>query len=352
MPQLFGGLQVSTHDLCCELMQAGHEPAVLAGLLRGKSPYLRNRIIGKLGGISCPWDTYRGVRVARGWDVPAGLAEALRSFSPDALIFQGAAIRDFELASATAMGGYPVYFYAHDVSQVLAGASFPDLADVHWIFNSSFSERTFRERLGVTGPVIPPCMNLASYKTDSSRMAVTMVNPRPSKGGHIVLDLAESCPDIPFILVEAWVGADREVGALKERAHSLRNVTWLPSQANMIDVYRRTRIILMPSLCQETWGRMITEAQVSGIPALVSSAGALPDTTGTGGLVVPIDAPSDSWVNALRAMWDDTARYDKLAESARAMAARGDLAPGEAARKLLAWIQKNGMNPFRGGPIS
>ena len=47
---------------------------------------------------------------------------------------------------------------------------------------------------------------------------------------------------------------------------------------------------LAPSLVEETWGRIVSEAQVSGIPALGSDRGASPETVTAGGVVMAADA--------------------------------------------------------------
>ena len=79
---------------------------------------------------------------------------------------------------------------------------------------------------------------------------------------------------------------------------------------------------------------------INGIPALVSERGALPDvvggdaSAGGGGLVLPIPAwmthdsnrlPSAAeiqpWFEAICALWDDAAAYDRIAARARAIAA-------------------------------
>ena len=103
-------------------------------------------------------------------------------------------------------------------------------------------------------------------------------------------------------------------------ADALPNVTWLPATDNMRACYREAAVVLAPSLVEETWGRIVSETQVSGIPALVSDRGALPETVAAGGVLMAADAPRADWCAALARMWDERACYDRLAAAARAAA--------------------------------
>lgn len=47
------------------------------------------------------------------------------------------------------------------------------------------------------------------------------------------------------------------------------------------------RVVLMPSLWEESFGRVAAEAMANGIPVLSSDRGALPETVGAGRFVEP-----------------------------------------------------------------
>jgi glycosyltransferase involved in cell wall biosynthesis len=109
----------------------------------------------------------------------------------------------------------------------------------------------------------------------------------------------------------------------------------------MRGVYAGTRIMLVPSEWEETWGRVVTEAQVSGIPVLATNYAALPESVGPGGLLVAHDAPLDEWVRALRALWDDQALYENLSQRALEHAARPEAQPQHAAVTFLAGLRQS-----------
>lgn len=96
----------------------------------------------------------------------------------------------------------------------------------------------------------------------------------------------------------------------------MSNVTWLRRTSDMRRVYGKARLILVPSQWEEAFGRVVAEAQVSGIPALASCIGGLPEAVGPGGLLVDPAAPTAQWVAALRRIWDDRSEQVRLSAAA------------------------------------
>src|SRR3974390_1949098 len=73
LPQLLGGVETTTLDLCRQLAQMGHATAVMCGLSKYDVTWLRNRIVGRLTGRAFPRERYRGSSVYRGWLHERGL---------------------------------------------------------------------------------------------------------------------------------------------------------------------------------------------------------------------------------------------------------------------------------------
>ena len=102
---------------------------------------------------------------------------------------------------------------------------------------------------------------------------VTLVNPCPIKGRSIFLELARRLPGVEFAAVPTW-------GAVKEDLELIRdlpNVRVIPPSENIDDVFRQTRVLLVPSLCGEAFGQIVVEAMLRGIPVLASNVGGLPE---------------------------------------------------------------------------
>ncbi len=333
LPQLVGGIEVSTFDLCKSLQQQGHETAVLSSLIDKNLLWLKNRIVGKITKRDFPKDNYQGIPVYRGWSSIRGLQEVTQQESPDVIIVQGGGYNAYEIAAEATRLGFKTFFYTHDIGIISSGTPLPDLTHVRWIANSAFTARKLQEHLAVQSAIIPLIFAPQKYRVPAQGSRVTMINPRPEKGGSLALDVAEICSDIDFQFVEAWSTKHPDVLKLKARAENLPNVTWMPPQKNMQNIYRQTRILFMPSQCQETWGRVITEAQFSGIPALASEIGALPETVGRGGLLLPADAPAEQWAQALQKLYS-TEVYNALSKAALLHSSRDELAPLFITKKL------------------
>lgn len=79
-----------------------------------------------------------------------------------------------------------------------------------------------------------------------------------------------------------------------------------------------SRVCLMPSLWRESQGLVAVEALLNGVPVVASDRGALPETLGAAGLILPLPSwltpasrrPPDAaevgpWVEAVIRLWDD-----------------------------------------------
>src|SRR5204862_7081227 len=74
------------------------------------------------------------------------------------------------------------------------------------------------------------------------------------------------------------------------------------------------RVLLVPSVTAEGWGRVVREAQASGIPVVATGVGGLPEAVGSGGIVVPPAAGFEGLLRALAMLWDDREAYAVAAE--------------------------------------
>lgn len=123
---------------------------------------------------------------------------------------------------------------------------------------------------------------------------VAMINPCAWKGSSIFLKLAARRPELRFAAVPTWGATPATLAALK----ALPNVTLLPETPRIDEIFARTRVLLVPSLCQEAFGLVSPEALLRGVPVIASDLGGLRESTlGAAELVpvkpLPFDKPLD-----------------------------------------------------------
>jgi glycosyltransferase involved in cell wall biosynthesis len=344
LPADGGGALSNTDELCSALPARGVDVAVLSGLTQRSWSRLRSVIGRRRGGP----DRSLGYPVYRAED-PLALAGHLAGEQrPDVAVVQLGDIAG--LAHRFVAAGIPTLIYFHDPYSMPEPQSLPAHPLLGFAACSSALALQVARRLGVEVATAPVMIQPARYRTDSERRVVTFVNPIPRKGVEIAFALAARRPDIPFEFVESSQLRGRVVKLLQARAAHHGNVRLLRRRADMRSIYRRSRLLLAPSLWDEAWGRVVSEAQVSGIPALASDSGGLPEAVGPGGFIVERGAPEGRWLEALSRLWDDQAAYERYAAAAAAHAGRPEIQPEAALGRMLELITRQGA--ARGTPAS
>ena len=339
LPQRAGGSESSTHDLCMEMQNQGIEPAVLASIEPAGWLGLRNRLERKLiRGRRFPMDRAMGYPVFRGWHPDKGIAEVVKRFRPDVAILQAG--NPLQLGQLLLEQGVPSIVYLRDTLFHKLGGEVEALPRMRYIANSQYTADRFRERFGITAPVVPPLVRPEAYRTESNRQAVVFINPHPFKGAETAFMMAEGRPDIPFDFVEGWPLGDDLMSEYQARARALGNIRWIPRQSDMRQVYANARIVLAPSQAAsdtwvEAWGRISTEAHCSGIPVIASDSGGLPESVGPGGLLVDPEGPPAAWIEALAELWDNKDSYRGYCEAARRYSQRPEIQPETLIRQVI-----------------
>ena len=203
------------------------------------------------------------------------------------------------------------------------------------IVPSDCSAAHYRESLNLEPVVIPSPLNWERVACEPAPGDgfVTFVNPQPYKGVFVLARIAEQLfrrrPEIRLLIVEGRA----EIEWL-ERTHldlsRLTNLHVMKNTPDPRDFYRASRVVLMPSLCRESFGRVAAEAMINGIPVLASNRGALAETVGDAGFLFEIpeyitpesrETPTAEavapWVETIARLWDDQAFYDAAGRRCR-----------------------------------
>ena len=339
LPDHKGGSEVSTHDLCLTLQEQGVAVGVMSALLPRTSLAVHRQIPLLLeprhGFVR---DDFLGYPVFRCNQPAHAVGMVVDSFRPGVVVLQAG--RPLALVDRFTSLGVPCAIYLRDASFDNLGGPVVKRDGVRYVATSRDLARRFDEAFGIHPPSIPPIVRPERYRVESSRKSVTFVCPFPSKGVDIALALAARRADIPFVFVESWQMHPVRRAILNARIRGRYNIIHHRPIDDMRKVYRETRIVLMPSRVAEGWGRVVSEAQLSGIPVLGSRIGGLPESVGPGGILVDPDAGVDQWERSLAQMWDDPVEYERLAERARLHAERAEFAPAAIVDRLLAVLSE------------
>ncbi|SIR63978.1 glycosyltransferase family 4 protein [Natronorubrum thiooxidans] len=200
-------------------------------------------------------------------------------------------IKNFRSADFGAKIQYP--FFVENFRSYKRGMKMADEV----IANSEYVSKRLKNDFNVDSEIIYPPIELDQYKVENDEDGyIGMVNPRnKEKGGDIFMNIVEDMPSEEFLAVGVF--RDRE---LERRANSLDNLTHVGWCDNMRNFYKQTRMLLVPTQCNEAFGRVAAEAMVSGIPCVVSNRGGLPEVVGNTGEIVHEIESIDAWKDAIQ----------------------------------------------------
>ncbi|MDE2030248.1 MAG: glycosyltransferase, partial [Alphaproteobacteria bacterium] len=197
LPQMRGGLQHSTHQLCRSLQARGHGVSVLCALAPGGWVGTKSRAEMRVreifSGCKVARDTAPGYPVWRTWFPWDAVAYVAQKEKPDLIVVL--AMKPVRMALAARETGVPILMQLLDVEFGQHGGDFATLGDVPCVANSNFTAQAYRDAFGVDPAVIHPFIDLDKYRTETTRENVTFINPVAPKGRDIAIEVARLCPD-------------------------------------------------------------------------------------------------------------------------------------------------------------
>ncbi|MGB7510781.1 MAG: glycosyltransferase [Pelodictyon phaeoclathratiforme] len=218
----------------------------------------------------------------------------LDTFKPDIVWFYGGRTLDYLIADEAKHRGIPVAAY-------LANGNYTKTRwcrDVDLIVtDSQATAEYYCLKNGLTlvpvGKFIDPAAVVAS---EHFRRNILFVNPSLEKGAALVVQIAmqleQQRPDIQFEVVASrgnWPDLVMQISTiLGNPRDNLKNVLLTQNVRDMRPVYARARIVLAPSLWWESGSRVLVEAMLNAIPAIVTERGGNAEMIGAGGVIVSL----------------------------------------------------------------
>ena len=251
---------------------------------------------------------------------------------PDAIITYGSQPVVFEMMKLARSKGIKTVFslrnHGYDNPRYFTHAT-------HVLTSSPWLSERYRRKNGLfsTGIASPITWSEVRSQESDARGFVTFVNPAPHKGlllfARVAQMLGDRRPDIPILLVQSAADASLLGQIPGIDFSSYPQMVASPALTQPADIFSLTKILLAPSLFEEPFGRIAAEAMINEVPPLVSDRGALPDTVGDGGIVLPVPtsltpqsrlmpsaADVEPWFEAIVRLWDDPEAYRRAASAA------------------------------------
>jgi len=172
------------------------------------------------------------------------------------------------------------------------------------VYNAKWNKKASKYRN--ESIVVYPAVWKEDYEVEPQGDNITLVNCWADKGGHTLVELAKEMPEYKFLGVMGGYG-DQVIG--KED-----NLTYIENTPNIKEVYKKSRIILMPSF-YESWGRVAVEAMCSGIPVIAHPTPGLKESLGKAGLFADRDKP-EQWVKLIKKL-DNEDYYKEISDKCK-----------------------------------
>lgn len=313
-PDALGGSELSLHYLLRSLVRRGWMVEVVCRASAERSRQPSSTPDGELG--------YPCYRVA-----PEDLFECIDArigeMRPEAAL-AGVTSESLHLLRHTLARGVTGFYYptVPEKLRQKVGPLFRLPDGIHVLANSEITMGFLREVHPSEIGIVRPMIAFDEFRIEGTREPkfITFINPMPSKGVSVALDVAARMPDRMFLFVKGlW--AQLAVGGPMTHNHFLGGIDRLPNvtlwepHKDMRKVYSVTNVLLFPSQWDEPAGRVILEAHVNGIPVVASRAGGIPAQLGNGGILIEPRDDVGAFVAALRCLEDKQtyARYSALA---------------------------------------
>jgi len=131
------------------------------------------------------------------------------------------------------------------------------------------------------------------YRDNSKSQYIGLINPTQIKGIECFIEIAKKLPDRQFLVAGSCEHKH------KESLGKLSNVKLLSWVNEVQQFYDELRLLLVPSVCRESFGRIVVEAARMSVPSIASNIGGLPEAVGEGGLLIDNYLNSNEWVEAI-----------------------------------------------------
>jgi len=183
------------------------------------------------------------------------------------------------------------------------------------ITSSYFAATLVKQFYDKDALVVYPSIDPEEHLVKKTGHKVTLINGTPVKGMGVLLKVAKKHKEFSYMVVRNPPPLDK---SWKDY-----DIQLLPGRDDMHAVWEQTRILLVPSLVAESFGRVCVEAGINGIPVIASDRGGLPEAAGPAA-VIPVE-DIKAWQQEVYKLMTDSKYYATRSASAREHATQFDV---------------------------
>jgi hypothetical protein len=230
---------------------------------------------------------------------------------------------DFYGLIGTYMTGLPGSFFFHSVSGIRETLRYGlslKLLRTRTVFSASaFLQSRARELLDIDTIVWYPVFNLrkrGQRRTDHVTRTIGYYSSGRYKGDVIIDRIMERRCEWRFIVLG--------------RSHTRRSAVGPPNlhvwgaTTDPMGFYDAIDLILVPSVVEEGFSRMVLEACANGIPVIANRVGGIPEAMGNGGVMIDVDLReeldlediADRYIDEIERLFTDEEYYQFMSKNA------------------------------------
>ena len=343
VPEQLGGSQQSIHALLQALHERGHDSEAVATIQPGPR-LLLYRAMRRVSGRSAFGlkDRRNGYATYRAWNefVPLLVGERVDAHRPDLVVVDFSS--ENRILPEVLARKIPTLLRISMMWPAERQIAIPRDPFLQAYSNSAFMASRVGAQYDVETPVIYPPIDVERFRTARrDPRYVTFFNPIAIKGVETVLEVAARLPHRRFQVVEVLQLPTAALDDLRGRLAALPNVTFCRAAPDVRPIYRNTLLLLVPSQWEEPFGRVVVEAQSSGIPCIVRDIGGLREAVGAGGVLMPPSAGSSEWAEAVDSVLENRDRLAALSAAASKNAARPEFSLEHHVRQFVALAESH-----------
>lgn len=171
--------------------------------------------------------------------------------------------------------------------------------------------------------IVHPVVEPERYQCERGE-CVTLANPTAGKGAATFYELARRIPETQFITAQGGYGIQvpcpngpnahlfYDDQGNEKPCNGLANVTHVKNDPDIRNIFRRTKVLLMPSE-YESYGRVGIEAACAGIPTIAHPTVGLVEAFGDAGIFIDRN-DYDAWEKEVRRLLTDDVYYHKCSQ--------------------------------------